>query len=108
MLKSNPKRQIKLCLAADWFRLECGFLFNKELTARTGTGNMGMGLPGIRDAAKNAVDSKRHRKRQRGDGQSWKQAVKTTCRVWVADKSGYIQIANQETAPEKDQSFKLN
>lgn len=39
--KGNPKRLIGCCPVTDWFRLECGFLYDKELTAGAGAGSMG-------------------------------------------------------------------
>ncbi|EDL96173.1 Mpv17 transgene, kidney disease mutant-like (predicted), isoform CRA_a [Rattus norvegicus] len=38
--KGNPKRLIGRCPATDWFKLECGFLIDKELTAGAGAGSM--------------------------------------------------------------------
>lgn len=80
MPKGNPKRQIGHCLAADCFRLECGFLYNNRQDIRAG-----------RDLAEMQETP--------ADGRNWKEAeerwsskhaARDTQKDRVAEKSGEV------------------
>lgn len=71
--KGNPKRLIGRCPATDWFRLECGFLYDKELTAGAGAGSMGHNFCACRHIGRDAGDMGRSRGIWKEAEGSWKE-----------------------------------